>query len=84
MEWGPWQYSGLPEVGAYVQVEGYWEHTLERYCDEGIIAGYDGSIGWFVGQPRPSPGQPDAIAERWREAKLPEHKMHRKEVARVV
>ena len=69
-EWGPWITKGLPDVGLYVQVEVKHDLSGERSRKEGIVAGWDGTLMWFVGEDKGSGS--DLNAERWREHRGPE------------
>ena len=69
-DWGPWITKGLPDIGLYVQVECTHDVTGERSRQEGIIAGWNGTVMWFVGERERDTS--DLSAERWREHRGPE------------
>lgn len=76
--WGPWIYEGVPKIGTYVQVEAVHEPTGATRKFEGIIAGYDGTIGWFTWSTSEdiAAGR-DYQALRWRERRLREFEAER-------
>ena len=64
-QWSEWYYKGIPAIGTYVQVKAHHKLSKEVEYFEGIIAGYNDAIVWFVGEQEND--RSDWMADCWRE-----------------
>ena len=69
VEWGPWIYKGLPDLGDFVKVEARHEITHEFCVQTGIVTFNDGRYVCLDGK-RLTYENVKWVAERWARGKL--------------